>query len=113
MAPLSQVRRALALMFVLSAVPGCTGRVEDAAGTAGTPPPSVPATPAIVTQPTDQTTAAGATVTFAVVASGAALEYQWNRDGAPLAGATGASYRTGTLARGDSGATFAVTIRNG
>ncbi len=45
--------------------------------------------PAITQQPASQTVAAGATVTFSVVAAGTApLNYQWQKDGADLAGKT-------------------------
>jgi glucose/arabinose dehydrogenase len=68
--------------------------------------------PTISSQPASRTVAAGATVTFSVGASGAApLRYQWQRDGAAIAGATGASY-TLTAVAGDNGARFRVVVTN-
>src|SRR5439155_16624316 len=51
--------------------------------------------PAITTQPASQTVTAGQTGTFTVAATGTApLSYQWQKNGASLAGATAASYTT-------------------
>ncbi|MFO0839108.1 MAG: immunoglobulin domain-containing protein [Phycisphaerae bacterium] len=49
---------------------------------------SVDVVPAISTQPANQTACDGASVTFAVAASGSGLTYQWRKDGAPINGAT-------------------------
>src|SRR5207244_9991606 len=50
---------------------------------------------AITTQPANQTVTAGQTATFTVVATGTApLSYQWQKNGANLAGATSSSYTT-------------------
>lgn len=69
--------------------------------------------PEITTQPADATAAVGAKATFVVVASGTpAPGYQWQRNGAPITGATGASYTTPTLAAGDSGASYSVVVSN-
>ena len=74
------------------------------------PPPGVP--PSITAQPADQTVQAGATASFSVSAtSPLALTYQWQRNGADIAGATVASYSfTAQLA--DSGAMFRVNVAN-
>ncbi|MBI5772017.1 MAG: immunoglobulin domain-containing protein, partial [Verrucomicrobia bacterium] len=59
--------------------------------------------PAITTQPLGRTVAAGATVTFTVVATGTpAPAYQWRKGGANLAGATNASYTIASAASGDA-----------
>jgi hypothetical protein len=69
--------------------------------------------PSITAQPADQTAKSGQTATFSVSASGTApLSYQWLRNGLPLSGATSASYTTPVLAASDSGAAFAVSIKN-
>ncbi|RZI80889.1 MAG: hypothetical protein EOP38_21070 [Rubrivivax sp.] len=47
---------------------------------------------------------------FSVSASGSILSYQWQRDGTPIAGATGSSYTTPTLHMGDNGAKYHVVI---
>ncbi len=71
------------------------------------------AAPSITTQPADQSIRAGQTATFSVVASGAApLSYQWQKNGAAIAGATSASYTTPAETTADNGATFAVAVSN-
>ena len=71
------------------------------------------AAPLITTQPADRSVAAGKSATFTVVASGTApLSYQWHRNGVAISGATSASFTTGSLGAGDSGATFSVTVSN-
>src|SRR5512140_1454192 len=87
---------------------GCAGEVGSAAGGSS----AQPVAPAIVTQPADAIAVAGARATFAVVATGTTLRYQWSRDGVPVPGATAASYQTAALARAESGATFTVTLGN-
>ena len=69
--------------------------------------------PSVVTPPQNVTTVAGQTAIFGVSSVGLGpFSYQWHRDGAPIAGATGASYLTPPLAVTDSGATFTVAITN-
>jgi hypothetical protein len=69
--------------------------------------------PAIVSQPSDQTVAMGQAATFSVSATGAApLSYQWQRDGAAIAGATSPNYTTGATTAIDDGATFTVVVSN-
>src|SRR3984893_7748883 len=51
--------------------------------------------PTISSEPANQTVTAGQTAAFSVAASGTApVTYQWSRNGAPISGATSASYRT-------------------
>jgi DNA-binding beta-propeller fold protein YncE len=72
-----------------------------------------PVAPAIVTQPQSQTASAGSSANFSVVASGTApLSYQWQQNGANIAGATNASYTTPVLALSSSGSTFDVIVSN-
>ena len=69
--------------------------------------------PTITTQPANQAVTAGQTATFAVVAGGTApLSYQWQKNGASIAGATAASYTTLATTTADSGSTFAVAVTN-
>src|SRR5438876_8823214 len=69
--------------------------------------------PTITTQPANQTATTGQTATFAVVAGGTApLSYQWQKNGASIAGATAASYTTPVTTTADSGSTFAVVVTN-
>ncbi len=69
--------------------------------------------PTITTQPANQTVTAGQTATFTVVAGGTApLNYQWQKNGASIAGATATSYTTPATTTADSGSTFAVVVSN-
>ncbi|MBS0579756.1 MAG: immunoglobulin domain-containing protein [Proteobacteria bacterium] len=69
--------------------------------------------PAITVQPADQTVHAGQTASFSVAASGSApLSYQWRRNGAAIAGASGSSYTTAITTAADSGAQFSVLVSN-
>src|SRR5882724_1053890 len=65
----------------------------------------VQVTPSITTQPTNQTVAIGQTATFFVTISGAApLNFQWQKNGTAISGATSASYTTPATTVSDSGA---------
>ena len=75
-----------------------------------TPPPVV--TPAISTQPANQSVSTGAAVTFSVGASGSALRYQWSRDGALIAGATSASLNVPAVKLADTGSKWTVVVSN-
>jgi hypothetical protein len=69
--------------------------------------------PSVTAQPTGQTVTAGQTATFSVTASGTApLNYQWERNGATITGATSASYTTPTTSTSDNGAKFSVVVSN-
>ncbi len=68
--------------------------------------------PAITTQPASQTVTAGGSATFSVTATGTpAPTYQWQKAGANIAGATGASYTISNAAAADAG-TYAVVVTN-
>src|SRR5439155_1031486 len=72
-----------------------------------------PVAPAITTQPANQTVTAGQTATLTVVVPGTApLSYQWQKNGANIAGATSASYTTPATTTADSGSTFRVVVTN-
>jgi uncharacterized repeat protein (TIGR01451 family) len=69
--------------------------------------------PSITTQPANVTVTAPTGATFSVVAAGTApLSYQWRRNGAPIAGATGSSYTLTPTSTGDNGASFSVVVSN-
>ena len=72
-----------------------------------------PTAPQITMQPADQIVSTGQSAAFAVVATGTApLRYQWNKNGAPIAGATGSGYTTPATVSADSGTSFSVVITN-
>ncbi len=80
------------------------------AGASG-PPPAV--APAITQQPADLSVATGQPASFTVAASGTApLAYQWQRNGADIAGATATTYSLATTVLTDSGATFRAVVTN-
>ena len=68
--------------------------------------------PTITQQPVSRTVAPGASITFSVRASGpGTLRYQWQRNGADIAGATAQDY-TLVAASGDTGAQFRAIVSN-
>jgi hypothetical protein len=92
-------------------VTNTAGTVTSAAATLTVNP--APVAPTITTQPTNQTVTAGQAATFTVMAGGAALlNYQWQKNGVNIAGATLSSYTTAVTTTSDSGATFAVVVTN-
>ena len=69
--------------------------------------------PYIIAQPVNQTVTGGQTATFSVTAAGTApLAYQWQKNGADISGATGASYTTPVTTPSDSGEQFRVVVSN-
>jgi hypothetical protein len=89
----------------------CGGGGNGAAGSVSPPPSS--SAPAITLQPSNQSVSAGQTATFTVSATGTApLSYQWQRNAAPIAGATAAGYTTAVTTAADSGSSFAVVVSN-
>jgi len=69
--------------------------------------------PSITNQPTNQTVIAGQSATFFVTASGTPpLTYRWQKNGADISGANGASYATPATATADSGSIFDVIVTN-
>ena len=74
---------------------------------------AAPVAPSITSQPANQTTFAGQTATFSVIASGTVpLSYQWQKNGAAISGATSSSYTTPPEITSDNGAQFTVVISN-
>jgi len=69
--------------------------------------------PTITMQPASQAVTAGQTASFTVVATGTApLNYQWQKSGVNIAGATAASYTTPATTTSDNGASFDVVVSN-
>jgi hypothetical protein len=86
------------------------------AGCSSEGPPAIVGTSvaaSIAVQPYDMTVTAGQPVTFTVTGAGSAtLTYQWKRNGADIAGATGTSFTMPAVASADNGAVFTVTVSN-
>jgi len=76
---------------------------------------AAPVAPSITTQPSNAAVFEPGGATFSVVANGTApLSYQWQRNGAPIPGATSASYTLNpTSVAADNGASFRVVVSNG
>ncbi|HKS35608.1 MAG TPA: PQQ-dependent sugar dehydrogenase, partial [Verrucomicrobiae bacterium] len=69
--------------------------------------------PQITQQPADQTVGIGQSATFTVAASGTPpLNYQWQRNGVDISGATAASYTLSSAGAGDDGAGFRCVVAN-
>jgi hypothetical protein len=69
------------------------------------------ATPVITSQPASRTVFVGGTASFSVSATGSGLSYQWVRNGAAIAGATGASVSVRNCYTGNAGG-YAVIVSN-
>jgi len=72
-------------------------------------PVATPA-PAILISPASQTVPEFSTATFAVVASGSGLAYQWQSNGVAIVGQTTASYSFPNVNRTNTGALFSVVV---
>jgi hypothetical protein len=97
-------------MLILTVIgfAGCNGYSSTASVNSGGP---VALT--IITQPANQTVAAGQTATFSVMAAGTAtLNYQWQKNGSDIIGATSSSYTTPVTTTADSGELFRVVVSN-
>jgi Immunoglobulin I-set domain len=69
--------------------------------------------PSITAQPANQAVIIGLTATFTVTAAGTApLMFQWQKNGAPISGATASSYTTPATVQTDDGSTFLVVVSN-
>ncbi len=90
---------------------GCAANI---AHSPAKPPVETPAAaPSIMSQPASKTVNAGQAAIFTVSASGgAALTYQWAKNGAPISGATSASYTTAPTTASDKPAQFVVVVSN-
>ena len=75
--------------------------------------PSVPVAPTVLTDPQAATVTAGQPATFTITASGTTpLTFQWQRNGAPIASASSASYTISATSAADSGAMFRCIVTN-
>src|SRR5438128_839849 len=103
-------RKSLAKLLchlIVGGLGGCAGIVSQS--TSG----NTTVMPAIATQPTNQTVAAGQSANFSVVASGTApLTFQWRKNSTNISGATAASYATPATTTSDNGSTFDVVVSN-
>src|SRR5215472_58317 len=94
-------------LFLLSLTGlGCAGLIAA-------DPLSLGGHPSITTQPPDQTVTVGQSATFTVVASGRnPLNYQWQKNGVAISGATSSIYTTPATRTSDNGAQFTVVVSN-
>ncbi|RPH35650.1 DUF1349 domain-containing protein, partial [bacterium] len=100
-----------------TATPAFTGLIDYFFNTAARIVPEdatgQPIAPVITQEPAGQTLTAGQTATFTLTATGTApLSYVWQKNGAPISGATSASYTTPPVAASDSGALFRCIVSN-
>ncbi len=85
---------------------------DDVTSVAATLTVVVPVAPVVTTPPASQTVLAGGSATFTVGVTGTApLSYQWNKNGFPIGGATGASLTLTNVQAGDAG-NYTVTVTN-
>lgn len=94
---------------------GCGGFVSTTSATPASPPPASPslAPPSITTQPASQTVTAGQSATFAVTVTGLTpLNYQWQKNGAAISGATAPTYTTPAATTADNNSQFRAMVSN-
>jgi hypothetical protein len=104
-------RLALAISAIWSVALGMAVCSSGSGGAANNPVMPVIAA-AISQQPTDESVPMGLSATYSVTATGSSLNYQWAKNGAAIAGATGSSYTTPATTFADTGANFTVTVSN-
>jgi hypothetical protein len=104
---IAEVNAASAGRYDVVVTGACAPQVtsRQATVTVGTPT-------AITTQPTSVTVDDGKAFSLKVVATGSTLEYQWQRNGQDLAGATRAEYAVVASTKADEG-TYACVVRGG
>ncbi len=69
--------------------------------------------PVVTLDPSNQLALAGAAASFSVAATGnGPFTYQWNRNGAPIAGATNRSLQLTSVQLSDNASTYSVTVSN-
>ena len=77
-----------------------------------TPGGTVVVRPTILSNPSSTQATVGARATFTTVAAGGNLSFQWQKNGADIAGATSTAYTTPPVESGDNGARFRCIVRN-
>ena len=99
----------LLLVGIFAAFVGGCANTSAGSSTKQNPPVAA----SIATQPANQTVTAGQRATFSVAATGTApLNYQWQRNGSNITGATAAAYTTPATTDADDGSTFDVVVSN-
>jgi hypothetical protein len=86
------------------------GSVTSASVTVTVTAPASP--PVIAVQPADVNVVAGTAPSFAVMAGGESLTYQWMRNGVDIAGAQGPELTLPPATMADDGAVFSVRVAN-
>lgn len=89
--------------------------VSNAYGTSTSAPAQlrVAVSPSITIHPSGQNTPVGGTATFSLSATGTApLQYQWQKNGVDISGATSASFSTPPVTSGDNGALYRCRVSN-
>ncbi len=88
--------------------------ISNAAGTvtSANAPLILIGAPSITAQPQSVSVAQGQPATFAVVAVGDALRYQWQKNNAAIPGATNPAYTTEPAQASDNGAVYSVIVYN-
>jgi hypothetical protein len=100
-------------LFVTGSIFTLTVTFADGMSATATTTVSGTSTPTITSQPVSATVMASGSATFGVTASGSApLSYQWQKNGAIIAGATSASYTTPATSTVDSGSNYRVVVSN-
>ena len=97
---------------VTATAPGLTsGSVSYSIAAVPSPLPA-PALPALVIPPASTAVTLGQPATLSVTATGgtAALTFQWFKNGALIAGATGATYTTPATSSADNNSSYTVTV---
>lgn len=93
-------------MMMALAIQACGGGGDGGSGT-----PAV-AAPVITAQPQSVSAITDAGVSFSVVATGDGVNYEWRRNGAPIAGASSSSLSIAAAAYTDHGAQYSVVVSN-
>ncbi|MCX8519953.1 MAG: DUF1566 domain-containing protein, partial [Rhodoferax sp.] len=100
---------ALVAGFLTIVLAACGGGASGDTGGGASPVEK----PAITVQPANQSVVKGNAAIFSVTASGgAALTYQWKKDGADISGATSSIYITPAANKEYDGAQFSVVLSN-
>ncbi|MGA2097013.1 MAG: hypothetical protein ABSH39_11985 [Candidatus Acidiferrum sp.] len=103
----------LAVLIGSLSSPGCAGLANANSTTNNSKGNTASAPPAITTQPVSADVTVGQTATFSVAVTGTApFNYQWQKNGTAVSGATSSSYTTPTTTAADNRALFTVVVSN-